>query len=163
MKVTRPQRILIVIYDAQSEVMRGALAARGFAVTAAPDYDSAYHQLLEARFDLVVIDLVEVAEGVEFIKRLRATTNLTQPLLLAIAEWGTGAGAFALTRGANAYEPKPLDAARLLDSVERLLGKKALSARERWEQNERKRFIQRETGNEESHLYLPALPRARRV
>ena len=126
--MTRSQRILIVTGDAQSEAMRGALAARGFAVTTAPDYQSAYRQLLEARFELVVIDLVEVVEGVEFIKRLRATTNLTQPLLLAIAEWGTGAGAFALTRGANAYEPKPVDAARLIDSVERLLGKKALSA-----------------------------------
>ena len=77
----------------------------------------------------MMIDLVETVAGVEFIKRVRATTNLAQPLLLAIAEWGTGAGALALTRGANAYEPKPVDAAWLVDSVERLLGTKALSAR----------------------------------
>ncbi len=109
--------------------MRGALAARGFAVTAVPDYESAYRQLLEAEFTLVVIDLVEVAEGVEFIKRLHATANLAQPLLLAIAEWGTGAGGLALTQGGDAYEPKPIDTARLVDSVERLLGTKALSAR----------------------------------
>jgi DNA-binding response OmpR family regulator len=128
MNVTRPQRILIVTDDAQFELMRGALEERGFAVTAAPDYESAYHQLLEARFELVVIDLVETADGVEFIKRVRATTNLTQPLLLVIAEWGTGAAALALTQGADAYEPKPIDAARLVDSVERLLGTKALSA-----------------------------------
>jgi DNA-binding response OmpR family regulator len=119
---------LIVTDDAQSEVMRGALAARGFAVTAAPDYESAYRQLLETRFALVVIDLVETAAGVEFIKRVRATTILTQPLLLVIAEWGTGGAALALTHGADAYEPKPIAAARLVDSVERLLGTKALSA-----------------------------------
>ena len=109
--------------------MRGALAARGFVVTAAPDYESAYRQLLEARFALVVIDLVEAAAGVEFIKRVRAATNLTQPLLLVIAEWGTGGATLALSQSADAYEPKPVDAARLFDSVERLLGTKALSAR----------------------------------
>src|SRR6266851_4411020 len=128
MKMTRSQRILIVTGDAQSEAMRGALAARGFAVTAAPDYESAYRQLLEARFELVVIDLVAAA-GVEFIKRVRATANLTQPLLLVIAEWGTGGATLALSQSADAYEPKPIDAARLVDSVERLLGTKALSAR----------------------------------
>ena len=109
--------------------MRDALAARGFAVTTAPDYDSAYRQLLEARFDLVVIDLVEVAEGVEFIKRMQGTTNLIQPLLLVIAEWGTGGATLALSQSADAYEPKPVDVARLVDSVERLLGTKALSVR----------------------------------
>ena len=129
MKVTRSQRILIVADDAQSELMRGPLAARGFAVTAAPDYDSAYRQLLEARFDLIVIDLVEAVAGIDFIKRVQGTTNLTQPLLLVIAEWGTGGATLALRQRADAYEPKPVDAARLVDSVERLLGTKALSAR----------------------------------
>ena len=128
MKLTRPHQILIVTDNAQSEDLRGALVARGFAVTAALDYESANRQLLTGRFTLVVIDLVEVAEGVEFIKRVHATMNLTRPLLLVIAEWGTGAGGFALTQGADAYEPKPIDAARLVDAVERLLGTKALSA-----------------------------------
>ena len=129
MKMTRSQRILIVTGDAQSEAMRGALTGRGFAVTAAPDYESAYRQLLEARFELVVIDLVEAAEGVEFIKRVQGTMNSTQPLLMVIAEWGTGHATLALSQSADAFEPKPVDAARLVDSVERLLGTKALSAR----------------------------------
>jgi len=129
MKMTRSQRILIVTGDAQSEAMRGALAARGFAVTAAPDYQSAYRQLLEARFELVVIDLVEVVEGVEFIKRVQATMNSTQPLLMVIAEWGTGGATLALSQSADAFEPKPVDPARLVDSVEELLGTRALSAR----------------------------------
>ena len=123
---TRPQRILIISDDAHS--MRGALEAGGFAVAAASDYEGAYSQLLEARFTLVVIDLVEAADGVEFIKRVRATTNLTQPLILVIVEWGTGGATLALTERADAYEPKPIDATRLVDSVERLLGTKAASA-----------------------------------
>lgn len=127
--MTRPQRILIITDGAQAEGMQSALAARRFAVTATPDYESAHRQLLEARFTLVVIDLVEVAYGIEFIKRVRATADLPQPLLLVIAEWGTGAGGLALTQGADAYEPKPIDAARLVDAVERLLGTKAVSAR----------------------------------
>jgi DNA-binding NtrC family response regulator len=129
MKVTRSQRILIVADDAQFELMRGPLVARGFVVTAAPDYDSAYRKLLEARIDLIVIDLVEAVAGIDFIKRVQGTTNLTQPLLLVIAEWGTGSATLALSQRADAYEPKPVDAARLVDSVERLLGTKALSAR----------------------------------
>src|SRR5712691_5032661 len=129
MKVTRSPRILIVSADAQSAARRGALTARGFAVTVAPDYESAYRQLLETRFELVVIDLVAAVAGVEFIKRVRATANLTQPLLLVIAEWGTGGATLALSQSADAYEPKPVSAARLVDSVERLLGTKALSAR----------------------------------
>ncbi len=126
--MTRPKRILIVSDDAQSEAMRGALEKRGFTVTAVPDYESAYRQLVEARFELVVIDLVEAAAGVEFIKRVQAASNLTQPLLLVMGEWGTGGATLALTERADAYEPKPLDAARLVDSVERLLGTKALPA-----------------------------------
>jgi DNA-binding response OmpR family regulator len=117
----RPQRILIVTDDAQFESMRGALEKRGFAVTAAPDYASAYRQLIDAQFELVVIDLVETVDGVEFVKRVRATPNLTQPLLLVIAEWGTGGAELALSQRADAFEPKPLDASRLLASVERLL------------------------------------------
>ncbi len=129
MKVTRSQRILIVADEAQFELMRGPLAARGFVVTAAPDYDSAYRELLEGRFDLIVIDLAEAVAGVDFIKRVQGTKNLTQPLLLVIAEWGTGGATLALRQRADAYEPKPVDAARLVDSVERLLGTKALTAR----------------------------------
>jgi DNA-binding response OmpR family regulator len=129
MKMARSQRILIVTGDTQSEAMRGALAVRGFAVTAAPDYESAYRQLVETRFALVVIDLTEVVEGVEFIKRVQDTANLTQPLLMVIAEWGTGGATLALSQSADAVESKPVDAARLVDSVERLLGTKALSAR----------------------------------
>jgi DNA-binding NtrC family response regulator len=131
MKMTRSQRILIVTGDAQSEVMRGALAVRGFGVTAAPDYESAYRQLLAARFELVVIDLIDAVSGVEFIKRVQATMNSTQPLplLMVIAEWGTGRATLALSQSADAFEPKPVDAARLVDSVERLLGTKALLAR----------------------------------
>jgi DNA-binding response OmpR family regulator len=122
------QRILFVTGDAQSEAMRDALETRRFEVTAAPDYESAYRQLLETRFALVVIDLADAAAGVEFIKRVRATTTVTQPLLLVIAEWGMGAATLALKQSADAYEPKPVGAARLVDSVERLLGTKALSA-----------------------------------
>ena len=126
--MARPQRILIVTDEAQFELIRGALAARGFAVTAAPDYDSAYRQVLEARFELLVIDLVEAVAGVEFIKRVQGATNLARPLLLVISEWGTGGATLALSQSADGYEPKPVDAVRLVDSVERLLGTKALSA-----------------------------------
>ena len=124
----RSQRILIVSDDVQAESMRGALEARGFPVASALSYESAYRQLTDTRFDVVVIDLIDAVEGVEFIKRVRASANLTQPLLLVIVEWGTGGATLALQQRADAYEPKPIVAARLVDSVERLLGTKALPA-----------------------------------
>jgi len=81
--------------------------------------------------DDYVTAVLELGAGatVLFIKRVRATASLSQPLLLVIGEWGTGGPALALSQRVDAYEPKPIDAARLVDSVERLLGTKALSAR----------------------------------
>ena len=127
--MTRPRTILIVSDDAQVESMRSAFSARRFAVSTTTDYESAYRQLLDTQTDLVVVDIAGAATGVEFIKRVRATPNLTQPLLLVVAEWGTGGATLALQQRADAYEPKPIAAARLVDSIERLLGTKALPAK----------------------------------
>src|SRR5260370_41312351 len=117
MKVTRSQRIIIVADEAQFELMRGPLAARGFVVTAAPDYDSAYRELLEGRFDLIVIDLAEAVAGGDFIKGMQGTKDLTQPLLLVVGEWGTGGATLALRQREDAYEPNQAEAARCVDCV----------------------------------------------
>ena len=119
--VVEPQRILIVSDGAPSRVIRGALEERGFSVTNAADRRTAYASLLESPFDLVVVDLAQPDYGAEFVRRLRATPKLSETFVLTLADWGTGQPTLALTQGADAYEPKPIDATRLVSAVERLL------------------------------------------
>ena len=120
------QRILIVSNSAAFP--RAELEQRRFEVTTANDCDTAFERLLGASFDLVVVDFASAGEGIEFIKRVRATPQLTGILILIIAEWGTGGATLALSQGADAYEPKPIDANGLITSIERLLRKEAAAA-----------------------------------
>src|SRR5262249_29015865 len=122
------QRILIVADGAQRELMRGPLEERRYLVESESDFEGAYRQLTDSEFDLVIIDLDKAPAGIAFIKRVRAMTKLTRTLLLVLVEWGTGGATVALGQGADAYEPKPLDAPRLMVSVERLLGTKIAMA-----------------------------------
>ena len=115
------QQILIVSDHTPEESARATLEQRGFAVTLAPDLGSAYGQLLESAFDLVIVDVAHAPDGVEFVRRLRATPNLNQTFVLTLADWGTGQTTLALTAGADACEPKPIEATRLVAAVERLL------------------------------------------
>lgn len=114
-------RIMIVSDDAQFDFMRAAVEARGFEVTVAHDHERAHRRLLESRFDLVVIDIAERSRDIEFIQRLRVTPKLSKIFVLALGEWGTGQPTLALSQGADAYEPKPANAERLIASVERML------------------------------------------
>jgi len=123
------QRILIV--SDSSEFPRAALEERGFAVTISKDCDIAFEDLFEARFDLVVVDFSPARDGIEFIKRVRATPQLTGILILIMAEWGTGEPTLALAAGADVYEPvaaKSIDSSRLITSIERLLGRQVAAA-----------------------------------
>jgi DNA-binding response OmpR family regulator len=113
---------LIVADEAQSELLRGPLEQRRYEVESQSDFGNAYQRLTVSEFDLVVIDLADAPAGIEFVKQVRAMTNLTRTLLLVLVEWGTGGATLALSQGADAYEPKPLKTSRLLASVERLLG-----------------------------------------
>src|SRR6266850_3741732 len=121
--MTKSHRILIV--SGSSEFPRAELEESGFAVTIAKNCDTAFEELLGTPFDLVVIDFSPARFGIEFIKRVRATPQLTGILVLIMAEWGTGEATLALSAGADAYEPvaaKPIESSRLITSIERLLG-----------------------------------------
>lgn len=114
-------RILIFSDYAPSVAFRGALEGRGFSVTNVSDRRTADASLLASTFDVVVVDFAEAKEGAEFIGRLRSSAKFSQTFVLTLAAWGTGQGTLALARGADAFEPKPIDATRLVSAVERLL------------------------------------------
>ena len=125
--MSESQRILIVSDNA--DFPRAALEQRGFAVTIANDCDSAFEQL--PGVDLLVVDFASAHEGIELIKRVRATPQLTGILILIVAEWGTGEPTLAFTAGADAYEPNEaasIDPSRLITSIERLLSRQAAAA-----------------------------------
>ena len=121
-----PQRILIVSNEALSASVRDALEQRGFIVTVAADSERADGELARSLVALVIVVVADGINGIELIKRIRATPTLKRALILVVAAWGAGAATLALSQGADAYEPRPLEANRLLASVERLLLRQAV-------------------------------------
>ena len=115
------QRILIVSDDVQFDLMREAVEARGFEVVVEHDHESALCRLSESLFDLVVIDLAQASRDIELIQRLHVQPKVGKTFVLALGEWGTGQPTLALSQGADACEPKPVNAERLVASLERLL------------------------------------------
>ncbi len=115
------ERILIVADEQRHRWMRASLARQGFSVTFAADADKGYEQLIESRFDLMVMGLSDSTGGLNLIKRIRTNSELRRVLILAIAEWGTGHPTMALTEGADGFEPGPLDNDRLIAAVARLM------------------------------------------
>ena len=127
--MSESQRILVVSDNA--DFPRAALEQRGFAVASANDCDTAFAKLVEAPFDLLIVDFAPAPGGIEFIRRVRATPQLTGILILIVAAWGTGEPTLALSAGADAYEPNEttsIDPSRLIPSIERLLSRQAAAA-----------------------------------
>jgi DNA-binding NtrC family response regulator len=115
------QRILIISDDRTSESLRRALDASGFDVTLTEDANDGYRHILEATFELVVVNLDSAITGAGLIKRIRSNGNLGQLRIMTVAEWGTGQATMALAQGVDAFEPKPVEAGRLIEAIERLL------------------------------------------
>ena len=115
------ERILIVSDDGPSAALRQSLVAREFEVNTTQDADDGYQKLTESPFDLAIISLDDVSAGLDLIKRIRSNSNLGGLLILTTAEWGTGQPTLALTQGADAFEPKPIDGERLTIAVEKLV------------------------------------------
>jgi DNA-binding response OmpR family regulator len=131
--MTQATRILIVTdRDDQRGATHQALARPDFETVDAPSLAEAYTRLLNSKFELIVIESTQPGrDSVEFIKRVRATPQLTGILILIMAEWGTGEPTLALSAGADAYEPhetKPIDPNRLVTSIERLLHRQVAAA-----------------------------------
>jgi len=122
------QRILIISDDRTSESLRRALDERGFDVTLTEDANDGYRQILDATFDLVLVNLDSAITGAGLIKRIRSNKSLDQVRIMTVAEWGTGQATMALAQGMDSFEPKSVEAGRLVEAVERLLQSRAVTA-----------------------------------
>lgn len=127
-KMTAPRRVLFVAQQIPDDVTRRTLENRGFVPTFANDCQNAWGQLTESEFSLVVADLGRNEDVIGFIKRLRETESTRRTPVLVLGEWGTGGPTLALSQGADAYERTPIQAERLVTSIERLLMERALAA-----------------------------------
>ena len=125
--MSQPQRILIVADEEPVKLICNALEEGGFAVAAARDSRSAYDEMIGSSFDAVVIALEATeVDGIDLIRRLRESPELAAVPVLVLGEWGTGQVTLAMSQGADACEPLPLDADRLGASLSRLLNPRAL-------------------------------------
>ena len=114
------QRILFVSDGTIDQSLRTALEERRFEI-AESNSNQALAQLIDGSFGLLIINLGDATEAVGLLKHARASAHLRNLLTLVIAEWGTGQPMLALSEGVEAFEPAPIDAPRLIASVEKLL------------------------------------------
>lgn len=126
--MTLTRRVLFVAPQIPDEVTRRTLENRGLAATYENNWQDAWGQLADAEFSLVIADLGRDEDAINFIRRMRATERTKAMPVLALGEWGTGGPTLALSQGADAYEPTPIQAESLATSIERLLTERARAA-----------------------------------
>ena len=128
-RMHRPaHRILFFRHRRLAVSVRRSMNARGFAVTCEKNSPAAFDQLTQSSFDVVIIDLVSTVDPGEFIKRIRKIATFKAIPIIVVAEWGTGRCSLALSAGADAFEPAPLDAARLIEAIARSPKRRAAAA-----------------------------------
>jgi len=114
------QRILFVTDSAPDERLIAALAEHGFAISTETRPRVATEASLTPP-DLIVLDVQDAYEGLEGLKEIKTRPDLKTSSVLVLAEWGTGQATLSLANGADAFEPKPIEAPRLIAAVERFL------------------------------------------
>jgi two-component system cell cycle response regulator DivK len=110
--------------DIALELIRKTLDRKGYSVSVACNGIEGYDIALNERPTLIITDIaMPGADGVHLIRRVRDEQSLSSTPILVITGYGAGTATFAMAQGGTAYEPKPLRAQGLLDTVERLIGK----------------------------------------
>lgn len=117
------KRILVVEDDdVERELVRMTLERQGYAVDTAEDGIGGYEMAVRNRPDLIVSDIqMPAADGVHLVRRVRDTAEIARTPVVIVSGTGFGNAAFTLSQGADAYEPKPIDPASLVETVRRLL------------------------------------------
>ena len=117
------KKILVVEDDeVERELMRMTLERAGYEVSAAEDGARGFELALALRPDLIVTDVqMPGTDGLSLVRQVRETAEISETPILVTTGFGTGSATMTLVSGADAYEPKPLEAGSLLQSVRRLL------------------------------------------
>lgn len=124
-KALRP-RLLVVddVFD-NRDILTRRLTRRGFEVTEAAGGFEALERLAEARFDLVLLDvMMPDLAGTEVLKRIRETRSpLELPVIMVTANSGSEDAGESIALGANDYVTKPVDFALALVRINKQLAR----------------------------------------
>lgn len=112
---------ILVIEDVQTEavVLTGYLRQAGFLVSTATSAEEAKQAVSQAKFDLILMDVVLPGEsGYEFCRALKkdpATANI--PVIFCSSKASEMDRFWGMKQGAAAYLAKPVDQAELIQTV----------------------------------------------
>ncbi|MDQ3255342.1 MAG: response regulator [Acidobacteriota bacterium] len=108
--------------DVARELLAMTLKRRGYIVKSAEDGVEGYDLAVSLRPDLIITDIsMPFADGVQLLRRVRDTPEIAATPILVTTGFGSGNATYTLGHGADAYKPKPIDPASLLETVRRLL------------------------------------------
>jgi CheY-like chemotaxis protein len=115
--------LLIEDNDMNRDMLSRRLTRRGYTVVQAADGVQGIDQARSAPPDLILMDLsLPVLDGWEATRQLRATSETAAiPIIALTAHALSGDREHSLEAGCDDYETKPIDFARLLEKIERLL------------------------------------------
>jgi two-component system sensor histidine kinase RpfC len=120
----RPLSVLVADDNATNRAVLGKILERaGFTTTMVENGDQALDALEKERFDTVLLDRnMPVMGGVEAVRALRALEagQSRTPVIILSADVTEEARQEALVNGADAFLTKPIQAARLLDTIAKL-------------------------------------------
>ena len=120
---------LVIEDDAETrDYLAGGLRAAGYAVVAEPDSEAGARRLLEARWDVVVLDrmLPGQVDGIGVLEQMRARGDET-PVLILSALNSVDERVRGLRAGSDDYLTKPFVMSELLARVENLCRRAAWS------------------------------------
>jgi len=122
---TQSNRILLVDDDYEIiESMRYALESKGYDVLVARDGNQGLVMAEREDPDLVILDMMmPKRSGFLVLEKLRRTRPVPLRIIMVTANEGTRHKAYAEMLGVDDYIRKPFAMDRLLDSVNRLLGR----------------------------------------
>ncbi|KAB2897719.1 MAG: response regulator [Kofleriaceae bacterium] len=120
-----PGRILLVEDNEMNrDMLSRRLEKRGFTVLCVADGEAAVATTKRERPHLVVMDLsLPILDGWEATRRIKADPETRAiPVLVLTAHAMEADRERALAAGCDDYDTKPVELARLVDKIERLLG-----------------------------------------
>ncbi len=123
---TRAARILVAEDNVVNQkVVRGALTRLGHLITIVNNGAEAVAASRESRFDLILMDCqMPVMDGFEAtreIRRLEQSSQIRIPIVALTADAMQGTDELCRAAGMDAYLTKPLDLAKLRETLARLL------------------------------------------
>ena len=126
MAVNLAIRVLVVDdYPVMVRIVRALLAQIGFTnIEDAPDGETAFKQIQERRYELVISDLhMDPVSGHELLKRIRAEPEVSRtPFLMITADSKAENVIAAKKAGVDSYVVKPFNAAMLKEKIEAIFG-----------------------------------------